>query len=249
MRSIEIRTSQNVVIDYELAGLKDRFLAMFIDLIITTILTFIVLNLVMASISDQANVEEGGHINWILGFMGLVFLLGYHLICEITMKGQSVGKKAVGIKVVRLDGKEANLSDYLARVVFLLIDFVLSLGVLGALLISSSAKGQRLGDMTAHTTVIKIKQDLTFQLTDILKINTMENYTPKFTEVKSMSEKDMLLVKHALNRYRLHPNTAHRQAIITLYNRMCDTLDIVGDPKDKIGFLKTLLRDYIVLTR
>jgi len=249
MRSIEIRTSQNVVIDYELAGLKDRFLAMFIDLIIIEVIVSILLYILLTSISEETLIDEGGNLMRILGFVNIIFFLGYHLICEILMEGQSVGKKSVGLKVVRLDGQEANLSDYLARAVFLIVDFILSLGVLGAILIGSSAKGQRLGDMTAHTTVIKIKQDLSFRLDDILKINTLESYTPKYTEVKSLSEKDMLLVKQALNRYRKHPNDAHRKVINALFHKMCDLLGIAGDQKDKVGFLKTLLRDYIVLTR
>ena len=249
MRSIEIRTSQNVVIDYELAGLKDRFLAMFIDLIIIEVILGVIVNLLYGIIADLAPADEAGHLARIFGLINVIFFLGYHLLSEILMEGQSAGKRAVGIKVVRLDGQEATLSDYLARVIFLIVDFILSIGVLGALLISTSPKGQRLGDMTAHTTVIKLKQDLSFRLEDILKINSLENYTPKYTEVKSLSEQDMLLVKQALNRYRLHPNAAHRQAIIALYNKMCDVLGIAGDPRDKVGFLKTLLRDYIVLTR
>lgn len=249
MRSIEIRTSQNVVIDYELAGLKDRFLAQFIDLMIVGSVYMIIMTIIVNA--DQLNQfgDEVANVDRIIQFLFIILFLGYHLICEILMQGQSFGKKAVGIKVVRLDGLEAKLSDYLSRVVFLIVDFILSGGVLGALLIGSSSKGQRLGDMTAHTTVIKLKQDLAFRLEDILKINSLENYTPKYPEVRSLSEKDMLLVKQTLNRYRTHPNDAHRHAIQALYKKMCDLLGVAGTPKDKVGFLKTLLRDYIVLTR
>ncbi|NNE28373.1 MAG: RDD family protein, partial [Saprospiraceae bacterium] len=132
---------------------------------------------------------------------------------------------------------------------FLIVDYYLSLGVLGALLIGSSAKAQRLGDLTAHTTVVRIKQDLHFTLSDILKINTIENYTPKFPEVKSLGEKDMLLLKQTLGRYQAHPNSSHKEAILLLYDKMVDILGVDHNGRDKIGFLKTLLRDYIVLTR
>jgi len=116
-------------------------------------------------------------------------------------------------------------------------------------LISSSAKTQRLGDMTANTTVIRLSPDLKFKLEDILKINTLENYEPHYPEVKSLTEKDMLLVKQVLSRQRVHNNKAHSELVNQLVAKLCTELDIKLNTRDKIGFLKTLLRDYIVLTR
>ena len=122
-------------------------------------------------------------------------------------------------------------------------------GVLGALLISSSNKSQRLGDMTANTTVIRVKFNLRFQLEDILKINSLEDYEPTFPEVRKLSEKDMLLIKNIIARERKYRNQAHTQVVNDLITKLMDILDIVERPKDKIEFLKTLIRDYIVLTR
>ena len=155
----------------------------------------------------------------------------------------------MGLKVVRLDGKEPGLSDYLLRAVFHIVDSLFTFGVLGALLISSSNKSQRLGDMTANTTVIRVKFNLRFQLEDILKINSLEDYEPTFPEVRKLSEKDMLLIKNIIARERKYRNQAHTQVVNDLITKLMDILDIVERPKDKIEFLKTLIRDYIVLTR
>ncbi len=245
MRTIGINTTQNVIIDYQLAGLRDRFFASLIDLFIWMTATWF-LTIFFAFVID---LEEGFNGAVFTYFLPLAFFLFYHLVSEVLWEGQSLGKKAIGIKVVRLDGQEARLSDYLLRSVFLMIDMVFSVGVVGAMLISSSAKTQRLGDMTANTTVIRLSPDLNFKLEDILKINSLENYEPQYPEVKSLAEKDMLLVKQVLNRQRVHANKAHRDVVDQLVAKLCEELDIKLATKDRIGFLKTLLRDYIVLTR
>ena len=185
----------------------------------------------------------------LVSLMLIGMFIFYQLLSEILADGQSWGKKAMGIKVVRLDGKEPNLSDYLLRSVFHIIDSIMSLGIMAALMISSSNKNQRLGDMTANTTVIRIKFNLRFRLEDILKINTLEDYEPTYPEVRQLSEKDMLLIKTIISRYRKYRNKAHQKVINELVENLVHQLDLPETPRDKIAFLKTLIRDYIVLTR
>ena len=188
MQTIDIRTTQNVTIEYELASLRDRMLAFFIDIII--LLASYVMLLVVAG--DALSSSTLGYV--IYGILPLLLFLGYHLLSEVLAEGQSWGKRAMGIKVVRLDGQEPGLTDYLLRAVFHLVDTIFSLGVLAALLISSSGKNQRLGDLTANTTVIKLRRDLRFKLEDILRINSLEDYEPRYQEVRRLREEDMLLV-------------------------------------------------------
>ena len=244
MKTIEIRTTQNVTIEYELASLRERFFAFFIDSLIIGSFYF-VLVMILANTMGDILFENPALVSLMLVGM----FIFYQLISEILADGQSWGKKAMGTKVVRLDGKEPNLSDYLLRAVFHLIDSIMSLGVLAALMISSSNKNQRLGDMTANTTVIRIKFNLRFRLEDILKINTLEDYEPTYPEVRRLSEKDMLLIKSIISRYRKYRNKSHQEVVDELVVNLTQQLDIVDSPRDKIAFLKTLIRDYIVLTR
>lgn len=244
MQTIEIRTTQNVTIEYELASLRERFFSFFIDGLIVGSFYFVLI-MIMASTVGSILFENPVLI-WLMLVGMFIF---YQLFSEIFADGQSWGKKAMGIKVVRLDGKEPNLSDYLLRAAFHMIDLVMSLGILAALMISSSNKNQRLGDMTANTTVIRIKFNLRFRLEDILKINTIDDYEPTYPEVRQLSEKDMLLIKTIISRYRKHRNSAHQEVINELVGNLVQQLDIAVPPRDKIAFLKTLIRDYIVLTR
>jgi len=247
MPTIDITTTQNVTIEYELAGPQDRFLAFFIDVVIVGAL-FILIFLILLKAWIN-NLEDSALFDRFFSLLPITLFVIYHLLSEIVANGQSWGKKAAGIKVVRLDGEEAGWSDYLLRAVFHVVDTFLSFGTLAGLLINSSAKKQRLGDMTANTVVIKIKFNKRFQLADILKINSIEEYEPTYLEVRKLREKDLLLIKSAIHRYHTHKNEAHTQVINKLVDHLVKELDLDERPTKKIEFLQTLIRDYIVLTR
>ncbi len=245
MPSIDIRTTQNVTIEYELAPLRERFFAFFIDLLIYGAASWAFWMLVLVLVGDAVTGWGGQFIGMAI-FVGLMV---YHLLSDILGNGRSLGKRAINLKVVRLDGQEPGIGEYLLRSVFLLLDFSFSLGVLAAVLIGSTYKNQRLGDLAANTTVIRVKNQLAFRLHDILKINTLENYEPKYPAVRQMNEADMLLIKNLLGRYQSWQNAAHAEAIREATANICQQLNLEVPKGNQVEFLKTLIRDYIVLTR
>ncbi|MCI5080137.1 MAG: RDD family protein [Saprospiraceae bacterium] len=248
MSTIDIRTTQNVTIEYELAPLRERYFAFFIDAIIVFIAYYAVALLFTMAMQDESW-NDGMLFGVVYGLLPVIAFMMYHFFSEILADGQSWGKKALGLKVVRLDGEEPGLTDYLLRAVLHIIDSIFSIGVIASFLISSSVRNQRLGDLAANTSVIRVRHNSRFKLEDILNINSLENYEPQYPDVQQFSEEDMLLIKNVVTRYRTYRNKAHAEAIDQLVNRVSGLLDIEQPPADKIEFLKTLIRDYIVLTR
>lgn len=248
MSTIDIQTTQNVSIEYELASLRERILAFFIDVLIV-ILGFTALSILVAMAVTSQSWDNSLFLGVWYGVVPTVLLMIYHFLSEVLADGQSWGKKAFNLKVVRLDGEEPSLTDYLLRAVFHIVDSILSAGVVASFLVSSSIKNQRLGDLTANTTVIRVRNNIRFRLSDILNINSLENYEPKYPQVQQLSEQDMLLIKSVINRYRTFRNDAHEKAMKKLVDRMQTILEIEEVPRDREEFLRTLIRDYIVLTR
>jgi len=246
MKTIEINTTQNVTIEYELAFLRERALAFLIDAVLVGVVCIFLSYIFEGGFTTLFYSMDAFQLYIVLPYCVFVF---YQLFIEVIKDGQSIGKQAVGIKVVRLDGKEAGFSEFLFRATFHILDVLFSFGILGAILISSSDKGQRLGDMTANTTVIRVRFSLRFRLEDILKINSLEDYEPSFPQVRKLSEKDMLLIKSIITRNRLYQNQAHQEVVDDLVIRLKEELSIDEIKGTKIDFLKTLIRDYIVLTR
>ena len=242
MKTIEIQTSQNVTIQYELAGLRDRFIAFLIDSIIIFI-SIMILSIMIQIVSDGTS---GNYLYFILIIPILFF---YHLAFEIFNNGQSIGKKLVSIKVVKLNGKQPSTEDYVMRWLLRLVDITSTMGAMAAILISSTERRQRLGDILAGTSVVRLKPGYNIGLNDILKIQSLDNYTPTYPDVVKFTDEDMITVKTALDRYSKYPNHAHKKAILNLVKKVADQLELSRLPSNQIQFLKTIINDYIVLTR
>ncbi len=244
-KTIEIRTTQNVTIEYELAGLRERALAWMLDTAIVVFGYYLVVILIMLLF--------GGVGDWWGVFLGMMAFLAYflyHVLFEILKRGQSPGKMALGIKVVRLDGKDPEWSDVTLRALLQLVDSIFCLGIVGGLLIKTTAKAQRLGDMAANTTLIKLQNSAhSFRLADILSISSLQNYEPVYPQVRNLSERDMIFVKNTLTRLSTYPNQAHEELLEDLVTRLMTLIGVEQRPFNRIEFLKTLLKDYIVLTR
>ena len=247
MQTIEITTSQNVTIEYELAGLRERFFARLIDSIIIGFI-WIALLIILAT----TTLIKSDLVQQMISVFPFWFIIIYDLLCDLFLSGQTFGKRTQRTKVVRLDGKPTSMGDYLIRSVLLLVDYPFTVGVIGALLISTSQYHQRLGDMAANVTVIKIGTDRRFSLSDILNINTLDNYTPQYPQVRQLSEDDMLFIKNVILRFQKYRNTAHAEAVDALYEQLKKVLDVRLDAQyttEKLDFFKVLIKDYIVLTR
>ncbi len=243
MRSIELQTTQNVTINYELALLRDRILAFMLDTVIVVTAVLLIVNVLFGLV-----ISLGLSTEFELLVVAPIFTF-YTLVMESLNQGQTIGKMALRIKVVRVDGEQMVFTDYLLRWAFRLIDIWLSLGAIAIVVISSSSKGQRLGDMVSNTTVVKANPSLFVSLRDILQINTTSNYTPQYPEVRHFREQDMLTMKQTIDRYVKFRNPAHTEALHLLTNSVCEKLEISPVPEKKVEFLRGLIKDYIVLTR
>ncbi|MCW5922514.1 MAG: RDD family protein [Saprospiraceae bacterium] len=243
-KTIEITTTQNVTIEYELAPLRERMLAWLLDLLIVIfgyILLFQLLGRVFGRLDDEAIA---------LFLLPLLIYFLYNIFFEIWNSGQTPGKMATNIKVVRLDGKDPEWSDVMLRALLQLVDTLFSAGVVGVLLIKTTGKSQRFGDMAANTSVIRLfGSQFNYRLEDILSISSLDNYQPVYPQVRRLSERDMIFIKNLLVRLQRYPNSAHAEAMEDLVTHLMPLLDIEQRPLDRPNFLKTLLRDYVVLTR
>ncbi len=91
-----------------------------------------------------------------LAVIGLttVFWLAYFTVLEGLWQGQTLGKKLLGLRVVRQDGSPMDLSTALTRSLLRLVDGQLGY-LVGAVLVWTSPLKQRLGDRLAGTVVVK----------------------------------------------------------------------------------------------
>jgi uncharacterized RDD family membrane protein YckC len=230
LQTISVRTAQNVYIQYPVASLGDRILAYFIDaLIVIAYIIFIIFFL------SQLNTDSFQVIVFIVG-MPILF---YHLLFEIFMDGQSPGKRQMQIKVVRIDGTPATLGNFFLRWLLRVIDIQLFSGGVAILTIAIGGKGQRVGDMAAGTTVVKLVSQREVTASEIFT-QVENNYVPTFEQAIQLSDADVELIQQALYVYKEKDNIDPVNAIA---EKMKGVLGIDTD-MPPIKFLYILVKDY-----
>lgn len=243
MKNIEIITPQNVVLQYQLAGLKLRAIAFIIDLLIIIVGYSIFVTIGVAFVGESEDELV------IVSFAGMVIFMFYTVLFESLYKGQTPGKLAMRIQVMKVSGGKISPADYVARWVFRLIDIYFSIGAIASILVVSSSKGQRIGDIVANTTVVKTVPQMNLSLQDLLALHENRTYTPKYIQARKLLEEDALLIKSTLDRYKKFENHSHEEALRLMSSRVKKKLNIESEEADHSKFLQTVLQDYVVLSR
>lgn len=190
MNKLLINTPQNVNFEYKLASVGSRGIAFGIDygiMMLYAIFSFTILNQI--GLFDSSD-------NWMVwGVVSLVTLpiLLYPLGMETFMEGQSIGKKLMKIKVVKIDGTRATFYQYFIRWICNALDIFMSMGGLGLSAIILTQKSQRIGDMAADTTVISIKEDI--HLKETLFEEITADHQIVYPEVIRLTDQDLNEIK------------------------------------------------------
>ena len=150
----DVVTGEAVVLDLRLARLASRCLALALDLL-CQVAVLLVLTLVV--LAGQNRLDTALEVA--IGLLIVVaVLVGYPVTVETLTRGRSLGKAALGLRVVRDDGGPIRFRHALVRgLVGFFVDFwALGLGGAVAVFVSMfSAKGKRVGDLLAGTVVIR----------------------------------------------------------------------------------------------
>lgn len=245
MQTIEIQTAQNVNIEYPVASIGDRVVAALVDQLIMIGYLIAIIFLYIWLL----NLTEGSAFDFPVAYFIILFLPAffYHLLCETFLNGQSFGKKIMKMRVVKLDGSQAGIGSYFLRWILAPIDLYFTYGAVGIITLLVNGKGQRLGDIAAGTTVVKLKTEV--KLDDTILRSTPINYEVKFSQVTALSDKDIAIVKAVLD-------MNYKKLDIFLYEQMLQKTKAAIEKKTGISstlrpiiFLDTVLKDYNYLLK
>ncbi|GAB3576280.1 RDD family protein [Hymenobacter daeguensis] len=245
MAFIRVHTAQNVTLEYEVASLGDRIVATIIDNIILfawVIVCFLIFSALMGWNSNEAKTGVGAVILGLLVGIPYVF---YNLLCEVYLNGQSLGKKARDIRVMRLDGTAPRLGDYLLRWLLRIVDFGIFSGLVAVVTIALNGKGQRLGDLAAGTTVIKTRPVAPHAVPTAADLTAVAGYQPVFPQAALLADHDVTLIRQLLQR-------AATQNDYLLLNEIANKVKAITGIQTSLQdepFLKTILRDHAHLAQ
>ena len=230
MSTIRVHTTQNVTLEYEIASVGDRIAAALLDYLLYAAWAAIVILVLSRWL----------RLGWLTPYAIGLPTTFYHLACEVFFNGQSIGKKARHIRVMRLDGTPARLGDYLLRWLLRPIELVATVGSLATVTILINGRGQRLGDLLAGTTVLSLRPR-TGQL--LAAEAVPEGYQAVFAQAADLTDHDVALLRQLLSR-------SLKQGNYVLLNetaaKIKQLLHLHSDLSDE-EFLRTVLRDHAYL--
>jgi uncharacterized RDD family membrane protein YckC len=269
MAVIKVPTNFNIDVEFEIPEFYRRLVSLIIDVVIEYFYLRIA-----GEIYDgiEANSSWNTDSQYNLQAIGLLLVLPvmlYHILLEVLMNGQSIGKKVMGIRVVNEIGGRPSISQFLIRwllrvsdlwialLLFLLIsnpgfsnDTETTFIVLAALaflitdivLVVSSKKGQRIGDILAKTILIRI--NTRSNINDTVFIEVADSYIPAFPQIMKLTDKDINAIKSILE-------TARKRGDDSMAELACYKIKShlkIESSMPPFQFLDVLLKDYNYLS-
>ncbi len=169
--TVDFATPEDVPLSFELAGPGSRILAGLLDqMIVLSIeigllfaaLLFGVLGEWINETDIQSAADElsrgGGPTAYLFAISlvaGFVVNFGYYVVLEMVTNGQTIGKRALGIRVIRDGGYGLTLTASLLRNLARLVDMLPQTYLVGMVVMIAHRKEKRLGDMMAGTVVVR----------------------------------------------------------------------------------------------
>lgn len=164
MRNIyRVKTPENVTLEFELAGIGSRGVAVVLDTVFQYLIIFLVVLLAFPAagdgIFDMTNMKE--NTAYIVIALLLIFIVqfGYFLLFEFFMKGSTPGKKIVGLKVMMANGEPLTFTAALVRNLLRIGDMLPGIYGVGILSVFLNKRYMRVGDLAANTVVVKDKRE------------------------------------------------------------------------------------------
>lgn len=143
-------TPEAVLLEFRAAGIASRMLAKMIDVLIqgaATLGLIIVLG-IFATVNGTASL--------VIGLVGVFLIVFGYPTIEAFWNGQTVGKRALGLRVISVEGTPITMRHAAVRSIIGAFEFLLPPGGLPAVVSALvSRRSQRIGDLAAGTVVVR----------------------------------------------------------------------------------------------
>ncbi|WP_442266670.1 RDD family protein [Tenacibaculum sp. ZS6-P6] len=270
MNTLQVNTTQNVKINFEMANVGQRLLAFVIDNIVKIAYIYVLAKFVdFDTVISNIDQDRWSKIAvQVLFFLPITF---YSLYSEVLMNGQTLGKKVMNIRVINFEGFKPSFLDYTIRWFMRVVDFnffilifvffydnlareeffvmlyliFLAGKMAGFLLIIFTKNNQRVGDFAANTVVVYLKDKASFSRTILEEIK--EDYKPRFSNVIKLSDNDVRIIKDTYVKAR---RSKDYNTLIKLRSKIEEVTSIKKPTElTDIQFIDVVLKDFNYYTQ
>jgi uncharacterized RDD family membrane protein YckC len=153
-----IETPEQTSLEFPLAGIGSRFLAVLADTLIQ--MAFFAVLFIAAALLSLANLLSTMTKQWVIAILLFIFFsvqFGYFALFESLWNGQTPGKRWTRLRVIKDSGRPITPYDAILRNLLRVVDGLPTLYATGILCMLISRENKRVGDFAAGTVVIHEK--------------------------------------------------------------------------------------------
>jgi uncharacterized RDD family membrane protein YckC len=251
--AFRFETPENVQVQYEPAGLGTRFIAWFVDQVVVWLITAaLMIFLAVAGFSFDFLFDDNDRrdpadsqrvVFYFFGLMMLVWGLGSFLYfggSELFLRGQTIGKRLLRIRVIKASGFQLDAASILIRNIFRVVDHLPPMWIFPVV----SRHSQRAGDMVAGTLVVCDSQATLSSVRATLSSRQAADAEFRFdgSQLKRLSGDDFQAIERFLDRWRELPLDQQATLLPIFAQRIAAKLKIEQPPeKQQHRFLEDLL--------
>jgi len=231
-----------VQLEFPLAGIGSRFMALFVDSLIQFVAFFLLLILLAILGAGAIFSPELGKWGLALYIFG-VFLLywGYFVVFETLWKGQTPGKRQAGIRVIRDSGHEITAKEAIGRNLLRSIDLLPGFYAVGMLSVFLSSQNKRLGDYVSGTVVVHDRAPEESQPF----WNTRSDDQTTFIGIEKITPEEIQMIEAFLLRRLDLPPSVRQQSAKRIADHLSAKIEASEDQKrDLENFLELVVRQF-----
>ncbi|WP_330184116.1 RDD family protein [Nocardia sp. NBC_01503] len=214
-------TGEAVAVELPIARIPTRAAAFLLDLMIQLVfgamLFFLGLYLLLRWDADSAWIET------MLVVVIAFTLIGYPVLSETLTRGRSLGKMALGLRVVCADGGPTDFRHAVTRGLAGIVDFwILGTGLIAVVVSLCSPNARRIGDALAGTVVVHDRSRLPFAAL-VIPVPRLQGWARQL-DMTGLPDELAIAMRQYLTRVRTLTPEAQDRLGRTLVITVCDRL-------------------------
>jgi uncharacterized RDD family membrane protein YckC len=240
---LTIDTPEQVHLEFVLAGIGSRFMAVFLDMLIQIVL-FVVLFFVAFGLLALDDFSKSRSL-WVWAIWSLVWFCiywGYYAAFEIFWQGQTPGKRWAGIRVIKESGRPINAFEAITRNLMRVVDFFPGFYGFGVVTMMLNRKNRRLGDFVAGTIVVHE----TSEREPPVFFNTPDSTQFSFPQATKLTLQEVELIETFLARRLDIPSQVRLHSAVRITEMVSTRMGIDSGmrPPDNENFLELVVKEF-----